>query len=72
MILISSPVNRRGFSLSGCAIAWPFLFPPLNNTQRQPRWGGEAMRMDKYSSGTAIGWGSFTAMLGALSLNDWA
>ncbi|GKX40445.1 hypothetical protein SOASR014_41840 [Pectobacterium carotovorum subsp. carotovorum] len=30
------------------------------------------MRMDKYSSGTAIGWGSFTAMLGAMSLNDWA
>lgn len=30
------------------------------------------MRMDKYSSGTAIGLGSFTAMLGAMSLNDWA
>lgn len=30
------------------------------------------MRMDKYSSGTAIGWGSFTTMLGAMSLNDLA
>ncbi|WP_086113969.1 HP1 family phage holin [Xenorhabdus beddingii] len=30
------------------------------------------MRMDKYTSLTAYGWGAFTAMLGALSLNDWA
>ncbi|WP_347254372.1 phage holin family protein [Leminorella grimontii] len=30
------------------------------------------MRMDKYSTGSAYGWGAFTAMLGALSLNDWA
>jgi hypothetical protein len=30
------------------------------------------MRMDKYLSPSAYGWGAFTAMLGALSLNDWA
>ncbi|MDX7989250.1 holin [Xenorhabdus sp. 12] len=30
------------------------------------------MRMDKYTSPSAYGWGAFTAMLGALSLNDWA
>lgn len=28
--------------------------------------------MDKYSSGTAYGWGTFTAMLGAMSLDEWA
>ncbi|WP_058911150.1 phage holin family protein [Entomohabitans teleogrylli] len=28
--------------------------------------------MDKYASGSAYGWGSFTTMLGAISLNDWA
>ncbi|AKH63881.1 MULTISPECIES: phage holin family protein [Photorhabdus] len=30
------------------------------------------MRMDKYTSPTAYTWGTFTAMLSALSLNDWA
>ncbi|MEM0651860.1 phage holin family protein [Klebsiella huaxiensis] len=30
------------------------------------------MKMDKYSSGTAYGWGAFTAMLGAMSLDEWA
>lgn len=29
-------------------------------------------RMEKYTTGSAYGWGAFTTMLGALSLNDWA
>ncbi|WP_058912853.1 phage holin family protein [Entomohabitans teleogrylli] len=30
------------------------------------------MRMDKYTTGASYGWGSFTTMLGAITLNDWA
>lgn len=29
-------------------------------------------RMEKYTTGSSYGWGAFTTMLGALSLNDWA
>lgn len=28
--------------------------------------------MEKYTTGSSYGWGAFTTMLGALSLNDWA
>ncbi|MDE9495978.1 phage holin family protein [Xenorhabdus bovienii] len=30
------------------------------------------MNMDKYTSPTAYAWGTFTAIFGAWSLNDWA